>query len=128
MSLNMLSNLLHIIKRPDDTVDYDTFVIRVMAAAVLDGHNAGDMSIFIKTMIQGGAKKVIVDMAGLDFIDSSGISVLIESAKLLRQNKGDIALLNVPERIQIIIQPIRLNRFIKIFNTEDEVINYFKLV
>ena len=124
----MISNLLHIIKRPDDTVDYDTFVIRVMAAAVLDGHNVGDISIFIKTMIQGGAKKIIVDMAGLDFIDSSGISVLIESAKLLRQNKGDIALLNVPERIQIIIQPIRLNRFIKIFNTEDEVINYFKLV
>jgi anti-sigma B factor antagonist len=128
MSLNMMSNVLHIIKRPDDIVDYDTFIIRVMAAAVLDGHNAGDMSIFMKTLIQGGAKKVIMDMAGLDFIDSSGISVLIEAAKLLRQSKGDIALLNVPERVQIIIQPIKLNRFIKMFSTEDEVINYFKLI
>ena len=67
-------------------------------------------------------------MAGLDFIDSSGISALIEAAKLLHQSKGDIALLNVPERIQIIIQPIKLNRFIKMFNNDDEVINFFKLV
>jgi anti-sigma B factor antagonist len=128
MSLNMIFNVLHIIKRPDDIVDYDTIIIRLMATAILDGNNAGDMSIFMKTLIQGGAKKVIVDMTGLDFIDSSGISVLIEAAKMLRQIKGDIALINVPERVQVIIQPIKLNRFIKMFNTEDEVINFFKLV
>jgi anti-sigma B factor antagonist len=124
----MIFNVLHIIKRQDDTVDYDNLILRVMVAAILDGHTAGDISIFMKTLIQGGAKKIILDIAGLDFIDSSGISVLIQIAKMLRHVNGDIALLNVPERIQLLFQPIKLNRFIQMFNTEDEAINFFKMV
>lgn len=128
IDLNMIFNVLHIIKRQDDTVDYDNLILRVMVAAILDGHTAGDISIFMKTLIQGGAKKIILDIAGLDFIDSSGISVLIQIAKMLRHVNGDIALLNVPERIQLLFQPIKLNRFIQMFNTEDEAINFFKMV
>ena len=128
MSLNMTSNVLYITKRPDDTVDYDAFILRVLTGKALDGHVAGNMLMFMRTLIQGGAKKIIVDMARLEFIDSSGISVLIETAKQLRSRKGDIALLNVPERIQILFQPIKLNRFIQMFNTEDEAVSFFKMV
>jgi anti-anti-sigma factor len=67
-------------------------------------------------------------MEGLDFIDSSGIGVVIEATKLLRQRKGDLALMRVPERIQTIFQPIKLNRFVRIFATEDEAAAFFRLV
>ncbi|OHD66855.1 MAG: hypothetical protein A2176_12360 [Spirochaetes bacterium RBG_13_51_14] len=124
----MVTNILYLMKRHEDVIDYDALIIRVMAADVMVMSNASAIWIFMRTMIQGGAKKIVVDLHGLEYIDSSGINVLIESAKLIRQYKGDIVLLNVPERILTLFKPINLNRFINIFNTEDEVINFFKLI
>ncbi len=124
----MVSRILYLVRRQDDVVNYDEIVLKVRAADVMDMDNSDALWTFLKTMILGGIKKVMVDMEGLDFIDSSGIGVLIESAKLLRQGQGDIALLNVPERIQIIFQPIKLNRFIKIFASEEDGLSFFRLV
>ncbi len=124
----METRILHLVKRQDDTFDYDDIVLVVRAADVMDMDNAVTMLIFLKTMIPGGMRKVLVDMEGLEFIDSSGIGVVIEATKLIRQGKGDLALMRVPERIQTIFQPIRLNRFVRIFATEDEAAAFFRLV
>jgi len=124
----MISDIIHIIKQQGNDVHYDNFIVRVMAADMLDMDNAGDMRIFLITLIKGGVKKIVIDMTGLDFIDSSGIGVLIDAAKHLRQHGGDIVILSMPERVQIIVQPVRLNRFIKIFEREDEVIYFFRHV
>lgn len=124
----MVSGILYIAKQQDDTIHYDNIVVRVMAADVLDMDNVGGMRIFLKTLIQGGVLKIAVDMTGLEFIDSSGIGILIEAAKMIRQSSGDIVLYAVPDHVQVIFQPVKLNRFIKIFETEDEVKNFFKHV
>jgi anti-anti-sigma factor len=124
----MNASVIYLIRRQDDTVDFDNSIFRLMAANVMDADRAGEMSLFLKTLIAGGARKVVVDLKGLEFIDSFGISVIIEAAKMLRQREGDIALLDVPDRIQKIFQPIKLNRFLKIFSSEDEVRSFFKLV
>lgn len=124
----MNASIIYITRRKDDTIDYDSFIVRLLAADVMDMDNSGDMLLFMKTIIRGGMKKILIDMSGLEFIDSSGISVLIESAKLLRQLKGDIVLVGVPERIHTIFQPVKLNRFIKIFASLDEVVNYFRVI
>lgn len=124
----MISDIIHIIKQQGNAVHYDNFIVRVMAADLLDMDNAGDMRIFLITLIKGGVKKIVIDMTGLDFIDSSGIGVLIDAAKHLRQQGGDIVILSMPERVQIIVQPVRLNRFIKIFEREDEVVYFFRHV
>jgi anti-sigma B factor antagonist len=124
----MISDILYIVRQQDDIIHYDNLVVRVMAADVLDMDNAGEMRIMLGTLISGGVIKIAVDMTGLEFIDSSGIGVLIEAAKLLRQKKGDIVLLGVSERVQVIVQPVKLNRFIKMFDGVDEVLYFFKHV
>ncbi|MBP7737859.1 MAG: STAS domain-containing protein [Spirochaetes bacterium] len=124
----MISNIIHIVNQQAGDVHYDNFIVRVMAADMLDMDNAGDMRVFLLTLVKGGVKKIVIDMTGLDFIDSSGIGVLIDAAKHLRQRGGDIVILSMPERVHIIVQPVRLNRFIKFFEREDEVIYFFRHV
>ncbi|MBN2079412.1 MAG: STAS domain-containing protein [Spirochaetes bacterium] len=124
----METRILHLVKRQDETFDYDDIVLVIRAVDVMDMDNSEVMSLFLKTMILGGMRKAIVDMEGLEFIDSSGIGVVIETAKLLRHGRGDLALMRVPERIQTIFQPIKLNRFVRIFATEDEAVAFFRLV
>jgi anti-anti-sigma factor len=127
-SRNMLTNIIYLTDSKDENIDYNSILIKVMGADVMDLNNSGNMLIFLKTLITGGAKKILLDMNGLEFIDSSGISVLIETAKLIRQKNGDIALSNVPQWIQKILEPFKLNLFINIYNSQDEVIKFFKMV
>lgn len=121
----MVSRIVYLTNRKDETIDYNSLVVLIGAADAMDMDGVGEMRIFIKTLISGGVKKIAVDMEKLTFIDSSGIAVLIETAKLLRKDKGDIVFLNVPSRIRTIFQPIRLNRFISCFDDESDVRAYF---
>jgi anti-anti-sigma factor len=87
-----------------------------------------DFYIFFHTIIQGGGRKIIVDMKDLEYIDSSGIGILINTAKLLRSKGGDIALLNVDDEINKILKVINFERFIKMFNEYHEAVNFFRYV
>lgn len=124
----MVFELIKIAPIRDIELDYDRIVFKVRAADVLDLDNSSDMWLFFKTLIDGGAKKLLVNMEGLDFIDSSGIGILIKAAKLIRSNRGDISLFNVPERIDMIFKPVELRKFIKMFDTEKEAITYFRMI
>jgi anti-anti-sigma factor len=121
----VISWILYLTKRKDETVDYNSFVVVIRAADVMDMDGLDGMRVIMKTLVAGGVRKIAVDMEKLTFIDSPGIAVLIEAAKLLRQNRGDIVLFNVPSRIRTIFQPVRLNRFISCFENEGDVRGYF---
>ena len=121
----MISWIVYLTKRRDESVDYNSLVVVIRAADVMDMDGVGDIRVFMRTLIAGGVKKIAVDMEKLTFIDSSGISVLIEAAKLLRQKGGDIVLFNVSSPIKTIFQPVRLNRFISCFESESDVRDVF---
>lgn len=121
----MISWILYLTKRRDESVDYNSLVVVIRAADVMDMDGVDDVRVFMRTLAAGGVKKIAVDMEKLTFIDSSGISVLIEAAKLLRQKGGDIVLFNVSSPIKTIFQPVRLTRFISCFESESDVRTYF---
>jgi anti-sigma B factor antagonist len=43
-------------------------------------------------IIDGGAKRVTLDLGGMDFIDSSGLGVLVGALKRVRERDGDVEL------------------------------------
>ena len=48
----MVTNILYLMKRHEDVIDYDALIIRVMAADVMVMSNASAIWIFMRTMIQ----------------------------------------------------------------------------
>ncbi|MCX7678630.1 MAG: STAS domain-containing protein [Spirochaetes bacterium] len=118
--------IIKISPRATETIDYNLLIIKTDLKKKVDIENANDLWIFLKTMAEGGAKKFIIDMKNLEYIDSSGIGVIINSAKLVRPKKGDVVLINVSQSIKDIFKVINLQEFIKIFNLEAEAINFFR--
>jgi anti-sigma B factor antagonist len=111
---------------PKDTVvDYDSLIFRFSVDKKLNLDNSNDLWVFFKTIIEGGTKFILIDMNGINFIDSSGIGVMINTAKLIRQSKGDLVLMNVSSDIMHILELVNFQRFIKIFDTVDEVVSHF---
>jgi anti-sigma B factor antagonist len=124
----MVIDIIHLSKRSSDQIKYDNVIFKINAADMLDADKTTDLYISTKTLVAGGAKKVLINMDNLDFIDSRGIGIIISIAKLVREKKGDAVLVAVPPHIERILQPVYLNRFMKIYAFEEDAVNYFKFM
>jgi anti-anti-sigma factor len=120
--------IIKISTRTGEAIDYSTLIFRVDLGKKVDIENSNDLWIFFKTLTDGGAKKIMVDMKNLEYIDSSGIGVIINTAKLLRPKKGDIVLVNISQSVKDIFKVINLKEFIKTFNLEAEALNFFRYI
>jgi anti-anti-sigma factor len=126
--MSMQLEILNLIKKNKSDINPKMTVFKMKVADLLDNDRTKDMWDVLKTFINGGIKYILIDMDDLEFVDSLGINMLINTAKLVRSNNGDMALVNVPEKIETILQPIKMERFMKTFKTVDESIKYFRMI
>lgn len=88
----------------------------------LSAADAGSVSDELHRILETGGKNISIDMAELDFVDSSGLSVLISTLKTARRDGGDLVLLNVNPRIMALLELTRLNEIIDIFEDQESLI------
>lgn len=62
---------------------------------------------------------VIVDMAGVGYIDSSGIAALVEAFQTSRKRASRFALARVPDRALRVLKIARLDRVFPLLDTVD---------
>ncbi|MEJ5361322.1 MAG: STAS domain-containing protein [Spirochaetota bacterium] len=111
-----------------DKIDYETIVFYVTYPEKIDIETSRQLWVFLNTLINGGAKKIIIDLKKVSQIDSGGISTLISATKQIRKNNGDLVLSRVNESIQNILDVVRVGSFIKIFNTDVDAVQYFRYI
>jgi N-acetylglucosaminyldiphosphoundecaprenol N-acetyl-beta-D-mannosaminyltransferase len=58
---------------------------------------------------------LLVNLAEVDFLDSSGIGTLVNLAKQARDGGGDVSLVEVPQQILRTLSLLRLDKFFRIF-------------
>ncbi len=92
----------------------------------LSAADAGSVSDELHRILETGGKNISIDMAELDFVDSSGLSVLISTLKFARRDGGDMVLMNVNSRIMALLELTRLNEIIDIFEDQDSLIRAFQ--
>jgi len=69
--------------------------------------------------------KMVLDLEGLTFTDSSGLTLLISLLRQANENGGDIKLLSPPETIHSVLKITKLTEVFEIFYTLDEAIAGF---
>jgi len=70
-------------------------------------------------LASGGAKQVVVDLEAVEFLDSTGLGVLIGGMKRLRGLEGDLTLVCTQPRILKVFEITGLNRAFTIYETVD---------
>lgn len=68
-------------------------------------------------IMECGAGFLHIDMAAVEFVDSSGLSALVTVLKRARRQEGDVILLNVNPRVRALLELTRLH---EIFELRDE--------
>lgn len=94
-------------------------IVIVSLEGRLDSATSAQVKGTLNELIQGGATKLVVDMALVPFIDSSGLAALISAYKRLRQGDGDLVLASVTQPVRLILEVTRLHRVFDVYPTMD---------
>ena len=75
----------------------------------VDHHVAGNMSREIDLLAESWhVHRIVFDFAGTDFMDSSGIGILIGRKKTMDMHAGKVTAVNLGERVYKIFEKIRV--------------------
>jgi len=117
--------IIRITQLETNKIDYDRIIYKVNYPKKVDIENSRHLQILLYTLVQGGAKKLLINVHDLEYIDSSGIGTFISIAKQIRKNDGDIVLSGASSNLMSILKVVNLPEFIRVFNTEGEAINHY---
>jgi anti-sigma B factor antagonist len=73
----------------------------------------------IDEAVTGGRPRVVVDMAAMEFIDSSGIGALIGGLKAARLADGDLRIAAVREPVRRVLKLTNLDRVLREYPTAE---------
>ena len=74
---------------------------------------APDLRNAVSAAVQAGRRRVVVDLAGVEFMDSSGLGALIASLKTARQAGGDLRIAGANEQVALVLQLSNVDRILK---------------
>ncbi len=79
----------------------------------------------IRGLVDGGKTKILLNLAGVKHVDSSGIGELIANYTTLSKAGGQLKLLNLTERIQNLLVITKLLTVFDVYEAESEALNSF---
>jgi anti-anti-sigma factor len=94
----------------------------------LDTLGAERLEVASDEVLSQGRKKLVVNFAEAQFINSVGVSILISVIHRARESSGMLCFTNVKKIHQEVFDMLGLTPHVKMFNEEDEAIRYLEEV
>jgi anti-sigma B factor antagonist len=79
----------------------------------------------VNTLIQGGAKKLVLNLGDVPYIDSAGLGEVVRTYTTVSRQGGTLKLLNLTKRIQDLLAITKLLTVFETFDSEAEAVKSF---
>lgn len=89
---------------------------------LVEQKQADSLLLDIRSELNASGKSFIIDMAGIEYLNSTGIGDMIRLIRLVNKEKGKLVFVKVPQKISDLLEIIRLNCLLTICNNEEEAI------
>jgi len=88
----------------------------------------GTMSIrnSVRDILQGGAKKIVLNLAGTSYVDSAGVGELVSTFTSVVNAGGKLKLLNLTTRTHQLLNITKLLTVFDTFNSEEAALESFQ--
>lgn len=108
-----------------NTVDFrtrniDSDIVVVRGDGRLNMVSAPQLRETVTAAIAGGRPRVVVDLEGTSFMDSSGLGALIGCLKSARQAEGDLRIAAPNEQVQMVLKLSNVDRILRSYDSVDE--------
>ena len=104
----------------------DVTIVDLRGRSTVDRGESDLLSKRLKKLIADGALDLLLNLSDLTQLDSSGISVIIESHVALRARGGRLKLLRPSGRVLEVFKVVRLLQIIPSFDDEAEALTSFR--
>jgi anti-sigma B factor antagonist len=91
----------------------------------LDAHTAPTLENNFTQLIESSKFKIVVNFEDLAYISSAGLGVFMAYVESIRENKGDIKLTNMSDKVYNIFDLLGFPLLYEIYKKEEEAINKF---
>ena len=91
----------------------------------LDTQTSQDTQDQLTQLIEGGARKVLVNFEKLEYISSSGLRVLLTAAKQLKPDGGEIRICSLNDLVKEVFDISGFMTIFRVFGSESEALNDF---
>jgi anti-sigma B factor antagonist len=92
---------------------------------IMGGPESTELHDLLHDLIDQGKKSVVIDLGKVDWMNSTGLGLLISGLTTLRKSGGELRLANVTDKIQSLLTITKLVTIFKSFDTVDEAVNSF---
>lgn len=95
-----------------DTTERDGVVV-ISGTGRLNMVSAPRLKAAIDEYVAAGKARLVLDLSGIDFVDSSGLGALIGGLKVARQAGGDLRISAAGEQVIAVLRLTNLDRILR---------------
>ena len=87
--------------------------------------NRNELKDKVLKALETGESKFVLDFSSTEYIDSSGLGVLVSVSKKIREAGGELRLAGLNEDLRMLFELTKLDTLFKICDTTDEAVQSF---
>src|SRR5438132_9045343 len=103
----------------------DSGVTVLAPSGRLDVAGAPALKEAISEAVKNGPPRVVIDMEGVSFVDSTGLGSVISALKQIRGSQGDLRLAAPNQQARVVLELTTLDRVFPYFATVEEALAGF---
>ena len=82
--------------------------------------NSQELRAVLKQLVKDGVKKLLVDLSGSNYIDSSCLATFIEMRKKMSETGGNVYISSISGKVKGIFEVSKVDTLFKIFSSKKE--------
>ena len=110
---------LQVVATQEDDVDILAFTGSDYLG-LYDQDERDTMRTFIKTVVDKGHGKLLIDLRSINMMTSHGLSIQITAIKHIRSNNGRLALFGLTRNVRKLFELTRMNLAFEVYETAEE--------
>lgn len=92
---------------------------------IMGGPDATSLHEKLHELIETGTRSVVIDLRDVDWMNSSGLGILIGGLSAIRKSGGDLRLASVTEKIEEVLRITKLDRVFDVYGSTDEAVSSY---
>jgi anti-sigma B factor antagonist len=97
-----------------------------MSGKITIGEGSVALRTAVRRLLEEGKKRILLNLSGVSYIDSSGIGELVSSYTAIGTEGGQLKLLNLTQKLQDLLAITKLLTVFDVYESEAEALNSFK--
>ncbi len=101
-------------------------VVLAVSGTIQGGPDADAFQSTMRELVLEGRRNVLLDMQGVNWINSTGLGILISGHTSLKRSGGTMKIVHLTERVESLFAVTKLNLVFEVFKDEIEALRSFR--